>query len=89
MEATLNAGDDVQVRVDLATDGSGHSLSSEIEPRRAIVHTAKRNAYLKSGHILMVPLTDEEESNWADVQKYEFDGETCVKLTNVKARYLA
>ena len=89
MEATLNAGNDVQVRVDLATDGSGHSLSSEIEPRRAIVHTAKRNAYLKSGHILMVPLTEDEESNWADRQKHEFGDSVCVKLTNVKAHHLA
>lgn len=90
MEATtrVEAGDEVQLKVELASDGSGHSLFAEHEPRRAIIHTPKPETYCEAGHITMVPLTGDELDSWADVHKYEFDGETCVKVTNVKESHL-
>lgn len=88
-DEALTAGDEVQLRIELAEDGTGHSLYAEHEPRRAIVMTPKPDTLHKSGHILLVPLTDEEVSNWHEVHKHEADGETCIKVTNVKQQHLA
>jgi len=89
MSKRLNEGDEVQVKVELADDGSGHTLFPDFEPRPGIVYTPKRDAYLSSGHIVMIPLNQSELDNWHEGQKHDVDGRACVKLTNVKEQHLA
>lgn len=86
--AAVESGDEIQVQVDLASDGSGYSVYADHDTRQAIVMTPEREAYFGGGHIVMVPLREDEIDNWAAVHKHEFAGETCVKVTKVRDKHV-
>jgi hypothetical protein len=84
----LEEGNEIQLCVEVADDGSGVCMSQSVDARRAYLRTHERNSYKHCSHIVMVPLTETEQEGWGDRTSEEYMGETCAKVTNVKERYM-
>lgn len=77
-----------QLKIDLAQDGSGWSMSADHKSREAFVYKSPEETYHGSGYIVIVPLTARERSAF-DRQTVTKNGITGLKVTNVKEHHLA
>jgi len=78
---------EVEVNVDVASDGSGYRYNTDLESREAFIKSIPSETYLGSGYILAVPMTAEEKEVYTrNVETHE--GVECLMLKNVKSHYI-
>ena len=78
---------EVEVKIDLAKDGSGFTMSQDSSTRSAKVYKKPQETYMGSGHILIVPLSEQEEQSFSR-QVVTKEGVTGLKVTNVKEHHM-
>jgi len=79
---------ETKLKIDVAKDGSGWSMSNDHDSREAFVYKTPDETYHGSGYIVIVPLTASERSAF-DRQVVTNDGITGLKVPNVKEHHFA
>lgn len=78
---------EVQLRIDLAPDGSGWSLSQDNQLREAYVWKTPDETSRGHSYLLVVPLSEEEQNNFSRNVVTQ-DGVTGLKVPNVNESYI-
>jgi hypothetical protein len=78
----------VEAYINVASDGSGWSISKTFDTRIAFVWKTPDETYMGSGYILLVPLTDSELESFSQQNVISKGGIDCLKIPNFKERYI-
>jgi hypothetical protein len=79
--------EEVNLHIGIAQDGSGYSLSQDENTRTAYIWRYPSETYHGTGHIMILPLNEQEEDAFSDRNVIEKNGIKGLKVTNVKERY--